>query len=71
MRGQPIGSVKSYHDTRQWLPSLGYFHPTKLQGDLLAQRITGYGGINTSAALWGETRSTAFLLPPFLFCLTT
>lgn len=71
MKGQPIGSVKSYHDARQWLQSLGYFHPTKLQADLLAQRITGCGGINTSAGVWEGTRSTAFLLPPFLFCLTT
>lgn len=30
MKGQPIGSVKSYHDARQWLQSLGYFHPIKL-----------------------------------------
>lgn len=70
MEGRPRGTVRSYHSTWECWHSVGSFQPANLQGILLAQRITGHGGINISEGFWEGNSSTAFLLPPFLSCLT-
>lgn len=69
MKGQPIGTVNSYHGAWQCLQRVGFPFCRTSRG-LADPKDQDHGVINTPKGFWRGNSSTAFLLPPFLLCLT-